>query len=330
MERACPEAFATAQWYLGVPQYWAWRLTGRAASEASYLGAQSHLWNVPGRRWAFIVGPRRWERLLPPLVPAWAELGTVRPELARRFGLSPGLRVHAGVHDSTANAYRYAAAGRGDLLVVSTGTWIVGFAGGVPVERLDEAAGMTLNADVHGRPVGGALTMGGRAFAALAGEQDGRAADLAVVAALVARGTMALPTFGDHAGQFPGTDGRGRIIGPPPEGPAERLALAVLHVALLTLALIERLDPERPVMLDGSYLRELLFAGLVGALRPGRETLVSEEPYGIAAGAALLTGHAAREAAVAVPLRPAVPAEVPGLLSYARRWAGLAAERTVP
>lgn len=325
MEREAPEAVAAARWHLGIPQYWAWRLSGRAVSEASFLGAQSHLWNVPERRWAPIVAARGWGRLMPPFARAWDDLGPVRPDLARRHGLPDGLRVHAGAHDSTANVYRYAAAGRGDLLVVSTGTWIVGLAGGVPIDRLDERAGMTINADVLGRPVGGALTMGGRAFAALAGEQDGRPADATTVAALVGRGTMALPTFGGHDGQFPGTAGKGRILGPPPEGAAGRLALAVLHVALLAVALIDRLDPERPVVLDGTFLREPLFAGLVAALREGRETWASEESYGIAAGAALLAGHAVRRVPAAIPLRPAVPAAVPGLLSYARRWTDLAA-----
>ncbi len=324
MERAFPEAVARARWHLGIPQYWAWRLSGVAVSEPSFLGAQSHLWNVPEGRWAPIVENRGWRRLLPPFVRAWDDLGPIRPELALRFGLPAGLRIHAGAHDSSANAYRYAAAGRGDLLVVSTGTWIVGLAGGVPVGRLDEQAGMTINADLEGRPVGGALTMGGRAFAALAGEQDGRSAEGTAVARLVGRGTLALPTFGSHDGQFPGTAGRGAVLGPPPEGPSERLALALLHVALLATALIDRLDPARPVVLDGTFLREPLFAALVAALRGARETWVSDEPYGIAAGAALLTGHPGRSEPASVSLRRPVPAEVPGLLAYARRWAELA------
>jgi sugar (pentulose or hexulose) kinase len=256
---------------------------------------------------------------------AWEEVGSVRPELAARYGLPEGLRVHAGAHDSTANAYRYRAAGRDDLLVVSTGTWIVGLAGRVPLDRLDARAGMTINADTEGQPVGGALTMGGRAYAAIAGEQDGLPASLDAVAALVARGTMALPTFGGHDGQFPGSAGTGRIVGPPPEGMAERMALGVLHCVLLTQALIDRLGRDRPVVLDGTFLREPLYPALLAALRPGRETLVSDEPYGIAAGAALLTGHETRAGPAEVPLRPAMPAQVPGLMDYARRWAGLAA-----
>jgi hypothetical protein len=68
----------------------------------------------------------------------------------------------------------------------------------------------------------------------------------------VERGTLALPTFGSHDGQFPGTAGQGRVWGTA-RGGGERLALAVLHVALLTVALIDRLDAERAVVLDGTF-----------------------------------------------------------------------------
>ncbi|MEZ5798001.1 MAG: hypothetical protein R3D63_11290 [Paracoccaceae bacterium] len=66
-ERAEPARFAAARWCLGVPQYWAWRLSGVAVSEASTLGAQSHLWNVRDARWSPIVAARGWGRLMPPL-----------------------------------------------------------------------------------------------------------------------------------------------------------------------------------------------------------------------------------------------------------------------
>lgn len=321
MEMERPDAVAGARWYLGIAQYWPWWLTGVAVSEFSHLGAQSHLWNVPERRFAPIVEARGWTRLMPPFAPAWSEIGRIRPALARRFGVPDGIAVHAGVHDSTANAYRYRAAGRSDAMVVSTGTWIVALAGGVPLDRLDEARGMTCNADVTGEPVGGALTMGGREFSALAGEQPpGARADPDVVARLVSRGTLSVPTFGNDDGQFPGTAHRGRIDGPPPSDAAERLALAVLHAALLTVACIDSLDRARTVVLDGSSLRDPLYARLVAALRPGAETLFSTESYGVAAGAALLAGHASRTAPVALALDHPAPLDIPGLAAHAARW----------
>jgi sugar (pentulose or hexulose) kinase len=315
-----PDAVARARWYLNVAQYWAWRLSGVAASEVSAMGAQSQLWNVVERRWSPIVMAEGWERLMPPFASAWAALGPVRPALARRHGLPEGLLVHVGAHDSSANLHRYQAAGLSDFTLVSTGTWIVAMSDASPLERLDEARGMTLNADVAGRPVGGALTMGGREFALIAGSEGLAArAEAATVAALVARGTMALPSFCENDGQFPGSAGRGRIIGPQPAHGAERRALAVLQAALLTVACADALGGAR-LVLDGTFLGEPLYAPLVAALRPGRPTETSGEPVGVAAGAALLVGREVRRGPVPAPLAAAAPFAPPGLAEYAARW----------
>lgn len=42
MERVRPAEFRAGRWHLGIPQFRAWRLTGRAVAEASFLGAQPH------------------------------------------------------------------------------------------------------------------------------------------------------------------------------------------------------------------------------------------------------------------------------------------------
>jgi sugar (pentulose or hexulose) kinase len=157
MESDWPDRVARARWFLGAPQYWAWRLTGVAASEITYLGAQSHLWNIPARRFCGIVARRGWERLVPEFRPAWASLGPIRTDLARRFGLAHGIEVLCGIHDSSANFYRYQQAGLSDLAVISTGTWIVGLSDSFAPDRLAGTSGMTWNADVHGNPLTGCL-----------------------------------------------------------------------------------------------------------------------------------------------------------------------------
>jgi sugar (pentulose or hexulose) kinase len=306
---------------LGIPQYWAWRLTGIAVSEASILGAQSHLWNVRDRRWSPIVAARGWGRLMPPFARAADVLGRVRPALQSRHGLPP-LRVRAGGHDSSVSFHRYQAAGRDDVVGLSTGTWIVAMATGIDTAKLDEARGMTLNADMEGRPLAGALTMGGREYAAVAGDQPPEVcADPTRLARLVAAGSLALPAFGTNDGQFPGRAGQGQLRGPAPQDAADRHALAVLYAAHLALTCAETLAPDRPWVLSGSFLRDPAFAGLVAALRPGRATLVDPEPYGIAAGAALLCRD--EPAPVPLALSPVPPLALPGLASYAARWRAL-------
>lgn len=321
MQAERPQAVAGARWYLNLPQYWAWWLSGVAASEYTAMGAQSGLWNVPARRWAGIVAARGWDRLMPPFHRADAMLGPVRPALARRFGLPEGVRVLTGAHDSSANFLRYLLAGLSGFTLVSTGTWIVALTRETDIAALDEARGMTINADPDGNPVGGALTMGGREFTALAGPGwNGAAADPAALRRLIAQGTMALPSFGENEGQFPGSAGRGRILGPPPADAAERSALAVLHMALLTAECAGSLGGGGRMVLDGTFLRDPTYAGLVAALTPGRTVETCAESYGVAAGAAALACTASGLPPAPPDLTPAAPCDLPGLDRYAEEW----------
>ncbi|MCF3643378.1 carbohydrate kinase, partial [Rhizobium sp. TRM95111] len=76
------------------------------------------------------------------------------------------------------------------------------------------------------------------------------------------------------------------------------------------------------VVLDGSFLRDPLYVRLVAALLPDRPVRYSLEAYGVAAGAALLAGHAARPAPVSADLEmPERLATLAFLLPpYAARW----------
>lgn len=335
LETAFPAAFARARHFLALPQYWAWRLSGVAASEATALGAQSHLWSARTGDFAPIVAARGWARLLPPRAAAWATLGTLRAEVAARTGLDPRTRVLCGGHDSSVNFYRYQAAGLAGITVVSTGTWIVALSDAADLDALDEARNMTCNAAPGGQPLAGGLCMGGREFALIAGEQppDARG-DPAVAARLVARGTLPLPFFGEDDGLLPGRAGRGTILGPAPRDAAERRALALIATALLTDLLLDAFSATGRVLLDGSFVADPLYPALVAALRPGADLRFNRHRDGVAAGAALLAGHATRRApapiALDAPIPPATAAalDISGLAAYRAHWRQLAAPAT--
>jgi len=330
LETGWPDAFARARYFLGLPQYWAFRLSGVAASEFSTLAAQSHLWTVPERRFAPIVAARGWADKMAPLAPAWASLGPLKPDLVRRTGLSPATRVLCGIHDSSANFYRYQAAGLRGFTLVSTGTWIVALSDETPPEALDEARGMGCNADPAGHPLAGALCMGGREFFLIAGEQPaGAQVDAHVLAAMIGRQTYAVPCFGEEDGLLPGRAGRGRFVGPAPEGAPERRALALLATVLLTDLLLDALDCTGSVVLDGTFVKDPLYPALLAALRPGQTIQFNLHGYGTAAGAALLAGHDTRTRTrpASLALQAPAPLALPGLPAYRARWRTLATQR---
>ncbi len=320
LARAFPDEFARARHLLALPQYWAWRLSGVAASEVTSLGAQSHLWDMTGGRPSSLVDAMGWQHLLPPLRPAYAVLGTIAASVAAATGLPAGTPVLNGMHDSSANLYRYQQAGLGGATLLSTGTWMVGLNGRLPLGCLAEDRAMTLNADVAARPVGGVLAMVGREFDALTGGAPAPI-EVADLEAVVAGGTLALPSFVAMDGIFPGSGGRGQITGPAPDTAAGRTALATLYAALMATACLDLLEAAGTVVVDGGLAGQPLLPRLIASLRPDLQVLVEPAGGGTAVGAALLHGHESRRAPVPLALVAASRLKLPDdLAAYRERW----------
>ena len=129
-------------------------------------------------------------------------------------------------------------------------------------------------------------------------------------------------------GRLSGSGGRGRIVGAPPATSAARRALALLYVALQTDACLTVMGENATTVLDGSFVRDPLYAALVAALRPGSRILFSTDAYGTAAGAALLADHEVRQQPVDVEAKAPQPLSIPGLAEYASRWRKAAADGT--
>ncbi|MEM8950449.1 MAG: FGGY family carbohydrate kinase [Pseudomonadota bacterium] len=315
--RQFPDQFARARRLLPAAQYWAWRLSGVVSAEVTSLGAQTQLWNPRTNQPSSLAQSEGWSEKLPPLKKAWETLGTLKQSLApsQRSGTLP---VLVGIHDSNANYTRYLAAGFERFTLISSGTWLITFSSDLPLDHLDPDRDMVSNTDLEGRPVACTRFMGGREFFELA-EEDGLRAEPTIddAAKLVARGTMALPSFTDSGGPFPGTGRKGRIVGPPPEGPAERAALASLYVALMTAVDLDLLHSDGDVIVDGSFADNRLFTEILAARRPRQRILMSKAKDGTALGAALLWGW---PRTVGLDLDPAGMADIDGLTAYADVW----------
>jgi sugar (pentulose or hexulose) kinase len=317
--RAFPEAFASAQWILPFAQYWSWGLCGVPASEVTSLGAQTQLWNPRERDLSGLAKDEGWDELLPPLRYAFETLGPLQREVAEKCSLPPETPVLCGMHDSNANYARYLAAGLNDFTLISTGTWLISFNTALPLAGLDPLRDTVSNTDLLGRAVACARFMGGREHALIARDDQARP-ELADVEALIAAGTVALPSFTRSGGPFPESGGRGMVAGPQPATARVRAALASLYVALMASASLDVLRSANRLIVDGGFVDDPLFARLLAALRPDQPLALSAQREGTAIGAALLWGWPEREGPVPLDLKEVPPAEVRGLAAYAERW----------
>lgn len=291
LESHAPELLASARLLLLYPQFWAWRLSGVAASELTSLGCHSDLWRPLARRPTDLALSRGWASLLPPLRAAGDLLGPITAQAARMTGLSSDCRVLTGLHDSNASFLAHLTRHPGEAFaVVSSGTWTVVMAHGVSLGPVREALDMLVNIDATGGPVVTARFMGGREYEVIAGLPGLQAQpshdDLQAVMRPCA---LALPSFSRAGGPFASVTGR--LVRAERLSPPQRAALASLYVALMTDYVLELIGLEGDVIVDGPLAHNSLFVELLAALRPGRRICASRGSAAVAA-AALLCGAA--------------------------------------
>ncbi len=311
-----PSEFARAKHILMYPQYWAWRLCGVAAGEATSLGCHTDMWDPVRQEYSSLVKRMGWEAKLPAIAAPWAVLGALRAEVAEATGLSPSCEVLCGIHDSNASLVRYLnrdAAGA-PRTVLSTGTWLIAAAFGTSLDGLVEDADMLANTNALGQPVACMRFMGGREFAALAGDQPATCSYLELEQ-IVARGTMALPCFADSGGPFAGR--AGSIEGLAPRNAGERFALATLYCVLMTDYCLDALGARGPVTVEGSFTANPWFGPLLAGLRPQQALGYSDDASGTTCGGWLLRYRDATPpgSTVAKP-----PRALAGLEAYRAKW----------
>lgn len=316
--RAFPDTFAKATSVVPYPQYWAFRFTGILASERTSLGVHTDLWAPEKRDFSSFAKKEGWSRLFAPLCSAFDRLGTVTADIAARTGLSPDTPVFCGIHDSNASLLPHLLSRRPPFTVLSTGTWVIIFAVGGDASALDAHRDGLCNVDAFGSPVPSSRFMGGREFDLLTeGHAQKPTAD--DVRAVLDNDIMIHPTFVPGCGPFP--DGNGRWSSNPASLAAGvRTAAVSLYLALVARAAMAVAGAAGPIILEGPFGRDTLFAEALQALTH-RPVLIAGGTTGTSTGAAML--------ALGRDGRPNLPADRPvggiydlsGLESYADRWA---------
>ena len=300
-ERRFPDGFGTARHFVTYAQYWGWRLTGLAVTEVTLLGSHTDLWRPAEKTWSSMVDDCGWRSLMAPIRPAFDQLGPVKPELAARMGLPPGIPVMCGIHDSNASLLPHLLSRDPPFAVVSTGTWIIVLAVGGRTDRLDPTRDGLAYVNAFGDPVPAGRFMGGREFERLTA---GEVVELspAHLDRVLSDRIMALPSFTGGTGPFPRRRGAW-TVDPATLSAGERTAAATLYLALMTAECLEIAGAAGPVVVEGPFTGNRLFgAALSGII--GRPVAASQQRTGTTAGAALLARPDVQAARAPVSLEP--------------------------
>jgi sugar (pentulose or hexulose) kinase len=311
--RRFPAEFGAVTHIVAYPQYWAWRLTGALASEVTSLGCHTDLWSPDAGDFSSLVDQEGWRDLFPAIHPAASVLGTIKPELAARLGLSTQTPVTCGIHDSNASLLPHLGQHETPFTILSTGTWAIAMTVGGDTTHLDPLRDSLANVDAFGRPVPTARFMGGREFDQLV--PDIREPSASDIDRVIDGDIQVLPTFAPGMGPFP--KGVGSWTRDVAElSAAERTAAASLYLALMTRSALELAALGKQIVVEGPLSRNGLFCAALAAIA-GVPVHASGDATGTSLGASLLFGLGHGGSAEAPTIEPLVH---PGLAAYAERW----------
>ncbi|KRQ00997.1 FGGY-family carbohydrate kinase [Bradyrhizobium manausense] len=312
----CSELFVKARHFVGYPQYWAWRLSGVAVSEVTTIGAHTDLWAPREGQVSSLVRALGVDHLLPPMRRAFEPLGPIQPAIAAATGLASDTPVFCGIHDSNASLLPYLVSRQAPFTVLSTGTWVILMSVGLSLDQLDPRDDTLANVDALGRPIACGRFMGGREYAIIT--ESGGNADLEAIERVIASGAMALPCFSGQGGPYATTAGvlRGEVAA------QDRAALATLYCVLVSDLMLTRMGAAiGDLIIEGTFVRNLLFCQTLGALRPSQRVFAAEDASGTARGAAMLAQWPPSYRMVEPA--PVAPISISGLDRYRKAWTAI-------
>jgi len=163
-----PEDFKKTSLLLLYPQYWAYRFTGKAGLENTYLGCHTYLWDQLKSRFSSVAEGLEITHLFPHKISkSWEPLGKISKEFADKTGLDNDTIVTMGIHDSNSSLLpHFAKKGETGFILNSTGTWCVLMNPVNEYNYSQDEIGKTVfyNISANGKPIKTAIFQGGQEF----------------------------------------------------------------------------------------------------------------------------------------------------------------------
>ena len=349
-----PDMFKNVTKVLPYPQYWGFRLTGKAGVESTYMGCHTYLWDQIESAPSSVARGLGIARLLPDkLNKSWDILGNISVDTAEKTKLPADTIVTMGIHDSNASLLpHFAKKGKTGFTLNSTGTWCVMMN---PVDKYgftQEELGKVVffNICAFGTPVKTAIFLGGQEFEswskilmAIHNRTDIPPYDEAKYRKILQEADcFLLPELVAGAGQFPGSKPRvvegGKDYAweetaactPPCFGNYEQgFALLRISLVMQSLVALERtgLQPGSAIITEGGFRKDESYNRLLSSAFKDNKVYITDIAEATALGAAMTAKMALSGKQLAelgsdfeIDYQEVEKSEMPELFSYRKAW----------
>ncbi len=310
-----PEQFEKTRYFLNLPQYFSFKLTGIASAEPTYVGCHSYLWDFNKNTWSSVATQLDIRDKLPEkIVNSWEVIGNLLPEVASACGLPQDVKVTPGLHDSNASLLPYSITMQEPFVLNSTGTWCVVMREADTVQFAPDELGKVVfyNLNVFHRPVKTAIFLAGQEFETYTGilkkinqKQHFPAFDLKLYQRIASENKdYILPGVTKGTGQFPASEARvvtaektysladiqsGSNVPPFFHDYEYAYAVLILSLAVQTKVAMERtgMKAGMPIFTEGGFRRNECYNQVLTAFYPESTIATTGLAEATAFGAAL-------------------------------------------
>lgn len=310
-----PHEFEKTRYFLNLPQYFSYKLTGIATAEPTYVGCHSYLWDFNQNTWSSVAKQLEIKDKLPEkIINSWDVVGNLLPEVAKATGLPEDVKVTPGLHDSNASLLPYSITMKEPFVLNSTGTWCVVMREADQVQFAPDELGKVVfyNLNVFHKPVKTAIFLAGLEFETyteilkqINQREDFPAFNLELYQQIVDENKdFILPGVTKGTGQFPDSEARvvtgektfnladiqsGNSVPSFFQNYEYAYAVLVLSLAMQTKVALERtgMKPGIPVFTEGGFRRNECYNQILTAFYPESTIATTGLSEATAFGAAL-------------------------------------------
>lgn len=272
-----PSILKKTKYILSYPQYIAWKLSKNYATEISYLGCHSYLWNFKKNEYSSLVKTLNLQNKFPPIKNAWDKIG----------GLSINnseINILNGVHDSNASYLYFLKSKLKNFTLVSTGTWYITLNQQTSITKLKPNYDMLCGKNIFGKSVPTMRFMGGREYDILIKKLKISSKNYKI-SKIDLQKNLILPSYASGGPFKIKNHNLKKILSLPNE---KKYALICIYISFVLNFVLDKMNSQNNLILDGPITKNKIIMNIIASLRYKQKTYKNNKEIGTGLGASML------------------------------------------
>ena len=272
-----PNILKKTKYILSYPQYISWKLSKTYASEITYIGCHSFLWDFKKNYYSQLVKKLSVEKKFPALKKAWDVIGQYEINNKK-------INILNGIHDSNASYLYFLKSNIKNFTLVSTGTWYITLNQQASVKILEPNYDMLCGINAFGKSVPTMRFMGGREYDILIKKLKISSKKFKISQSNILD-NLIFPSFASGGPFKIKNYSLRKILALSSD---EKYSLICIYISFVLNFVLDRINSKNTIILDGPIIKNKHIMNIISSIRDNQKIFKNNEEIGTGLGASIL------------------------------------------